>query len=181
MRFLIDANLPRAVIAELGRAQRPVKFAQDVGLGTAPDEQIAALARESGAAMLSRAMDFADVRRYPPIGRHIGTPARAYRLAVCCDWQTLYGILPYTKTGDRRWLLTHALICAFPLEIESESIALHPWSGYRSRHSYERPCYARRIERSRLNRYRHFRRRNRDGSSQHLASRLRRTRRCAAR
>jgi len=35
-------------------------------LEAAPDEQIAARARESGAALLTRDMDFADVRRYPP-------------------------------------------------------------------------------------------------------------------
>ena len=181
MRFLIDANLPRAVIAALERAGHQVEFARDVGLGTAPDEQIAAHARESGAALLTRDMDFADVRRYPPTGKHIDTLARAYRHAVCCDGGRLYGILPYTKIGDRRWPLTHALIYGFPLEIESESIVLHPWSGCRSRHSYERPCYARRIERSRPNRFRHFPRQNRDGSSQRLASRLRRTRRCGVR
>lgn len=66
MRFLIDANLPRAVIAALERAGHQVEFARDVGLGAAPDEQIAARARESGAALLTRDMDFADVRRYPP-------------------------------------------------------------------------------------------------------------------
>src|SRR5271165_4724533 len=181
MRLLIDANLPRAVIAAPERIGHQVEFARDVGLEAAPDEQIAARARESDAAPIKRATEFADARRYSPTGKHSGTPARTFRHAVCCYSGRLYGILPYTKTGDRRWPLMHALIYAFPLEIESESIALHPWSGCRSRHSYERPCYARRIERSQPNRYRHFRRQNRDGSSQRLARRLRRTRRCAAR
>jgi len=66
MRFLVDANLPRAIIAALEPAGHQVEFARDVGLGAAPDEQIAARARESGAALLTRDMDFADVRRYPP-------------------------------------------------------------------------------------------------------------------
>jgi predicted nuclease of predicted toxin-antitoxin system len=66
MRFVIDANLPRAVIAALERAGHQVEFARDVGLGAAPDEQIVARARESGTALLTRDMDFADVRRYPP-------------------------------------------------------------------------------------------------------------------
>jgi predicted nuclease of predicted toxin-antitoxin system len=39
MRFLIDANLPRAVIAALERAGHQVEFARDVGLGAAPDTQ----------------------------------------------------------------------------------------------------------------------------------------------
>src|SRR5271166_634542 len=46
MRFLIDANLPRAAIAALERAGHQAEFARDVGLGAAPDEQIAARARE---------------------------------------------------------------------------------------------------------------------------------------
>ena len=66
MRFVIDANLLRAVIAALERAGHQVEFARDVGLGAAPDEQIVARARESGTALLTRDMDFADVRRYPP-------------------------------------------------------------------------------------------------------------------
>jgi predicted nuclease of predicted toxin-antitoxin system len=66
MRFLIDANLPRAAIVALEKFGHQVEFARDVGLEAAPDEQIAARARESGAALLTRDMDFADVRRYPP-------------------------------------------------------------------------------------------------------------------
>ena len=50
MLFLIDANLPRAVIAVLEKAGHQAEFARDVGLGAAPDEQIATRARESGAA-----------------------------------------------------------------------------------------------------------------------------------
>ncbi len=35
-------------------------------MAAAPDEQITARARESSAALLTRALDFGDVRRYPP-------------------------------------------------------------------------------------------------------------------
>ena len=66
MRFLIDANLPRAVIGTLQKSGHQAEFARDVGLAAAPDEQIAARARESGATLLTRDMDFSDVRRYPP-------------------------------------------------------------------------------------------------------------------
>jgi len=66
MHFLIDANLPRAAIAVLQKFGHQVEFARDIGLAAAPDEQIAARARQSGAALLTRDMDFADVRRYPP-------------------------------------------------------------------------------------------------------------------
>lgn len=43
-----------------------MEFARDIGLAAASDAQIAERARESGAALLTRDLDFADVRRYPP-------------------------------------------------------------------------------------------------------------------
>jgi predicted nuclease of predicted toxin-antitoxin system len=66
MRFLIDANLPRAAINVCQKFGHEVEFARDIGMAAAPDEQIAARACESGAALLTRDLDFSDVRRYPP-------------------------------------------------------------------------------------------------------------------
>jgi predicted nuclease of predicted toxin-antitoxin system len=66
MRFLIDANLPRAAIVVCQKYGHQVQFARDIGLAAASDAQIAERARESGAALLTRDLDFADVRRYPP-------------------------------------------------------------------------------------------------------------------
>ncbi len=42
------------------------QFARDIGLGGAPDRAIAAHARATQAALLTRDLDFADVRNYPP-------------------------------------------------------------------------------------------------------------------
>lgn len=67
MRFLIDANLPRSAIAVLERFGHAVEFARDIGLAAAPDEQIAAHALRNKAVILTRDLDFADIRRYPPI------------------------------------------------------------------------------------------------------------------
>jgi predicted nuclease of predicted toxin-antitoxin system len=66
MRFLIDANLPRAAIGTLTARGHQVDFARDIGLAAAPDAQIAERASETGGALLTRDLDFADVRRYPP-------------------------------------------------------------------------------------------------------------------
>jgi|ERR1700733_9197121 predicted nuclease of predicted toxin-antitoxin system len=66
MRFLIDANLPRSLIAAIQRFEHQVEFARDIGLAAASDEAIGARARQSGAALLTRDLDFADIRRYPP-------------------------------------------------------------------------------------------------------------------
>jgi predicted nuclease of predicted toxin-antitoxin system len=66
MRFLIDANMPRSIIALVASLGHEVEFARDVGLAAAPDHEIAARAQATGAALLTRDLDFADVRRYPP-------------------------------------------------------------------------------------------------------------------
>jgi len=39
MRFLVDANLPRSVIALLVGLQHEVEFARDIGLAAAPDKR----------------------------------------------------------------------------------------------------------------------------------------------
>jgi predicted nuclease of predicted toxin-antitoxin system len=66
MRFLIDANLPRAVIAVVQSLGHQAEFARDIGLASATDEQIAKHALQYGAALLTRDLDFADIRQYPP-------------------------------------------------------------------------------------------------------------------
>ena len=71
MRFLLDANLPRAAVAIVENFGHTVEFARDAGLGAAPDEVIAERARSTQAVLVTRDLDFADVRRYPP-GDHSG-------------------------------------------------------------------------------------------------------------
>ena len=66
MRFLIDANLPRSLAEFVSKLGHVAQFARDIGLGTAPDNEIAAHAQKTGAAILTRDLDFADVRQYPP-------------------------------------------------------------------------------------------------------------------
>ena len=41
-------------------------FARDIGLAAAPDQDIAARAKTTAAALLTRDLDFADIRQYPP-------------------------------------------------------------------------------------------------------------------
>jgi predicted nuclease of predicted toxin-antitoxin system len=66
MRFLIDANLPRSIVALVAGLGHEVEFARDAGLAAAPDAAVAERAKAQGAALVTRDMDFADVRRYPP-------------------------------------------------------------------------------------------------------------------
>jgi predicted nuclease of predicted toxin-antitoxin system len=66
MRFLVDANMPRSTLALLDGFGHTSEHARDIGLGHAPDSQIAACARSTGAALITRDLDFADIRNYPP-------------------------------------------------------------------------------------------------------------------
>ena len=66
MRFLVDANMPRSTLALLASLGHHGEHVRDIGLGHAPDAQIAAHARNLNAAIVTRDIDFADIRNYPP-------------------------------------------------------------------------------------------------------------------
>jgi len=66
MRFLVDANMPRATLLLLRACGHTAEHVRDLGLGHAPDHQIAARARATEAVLMTRDLDFADIRNYPP-------------------------------------------------------------------------------------------------------------------
>ena len=66
MRFLIDADLPRATGESLRRAGHDAFDVRDIGLGDAKDSEIAAYARAPQLCLLTGDFDFADIRNYPP-------------------------------------------------------------------------------------------------------------------
>jgi predicted nuclease of predicted toxin-antitoxin system len=66
MRFLVDANLPRSVIELLTNNGHQAEFSRDIGLAAVPDSFIATRALQNKAALLTRDLDFADIRQYPP-------------------------------------------------------------------------------------------------------------------
>jgi predicted nuclease of predicted toxin-antitoxin system len=66
MRFLVDANLPRSTVALLVRLGYTAEHVRDLGLWDAPDAKLAARARATGACLITRDLDFADIRAYPP-------------------------------------------------------------------------------------------------------------------
>jgi hypothetical protein len=66
MRFLIDADLPRPtadLVRSFGHEATDVRA---IGLGGAPDDRIAAHAKNHGLCLLTGDFDFADIRDYPP-------------------------------------------------------------------------------------------------------------------
>lgn len=66
MHFLIDASVPRsagAVLKQLGHEATDVR---DAGMRDAPDDIIAAYARDNQLVLVTRDFDFADIRNYPP-------------------------------------------------------------------------------------------------------------------
>ena len=66
MKFLLDANMPRSVIAVCKARGHDAIHVADQGIGSAPDDEIAAFARSGGQVLLTRDLDFSDIRTYPP-------------------------------------------------------------------------------------------------------------------
>lgn len=66
MRFLLDANMPRSATDLLARAGHDAVHVASTGLKDAADDRIADHARAEGRAIITRDLDFADVRHYPP-------------------------------------------------------------------------------------------------------------------
>lgn len=66
MRFLLDANLPRSALEVFAAAGHAAAHVRDLGIGGAPDDVIAARARTEGWVLVTRDLDLADVRAYPP-------------------------------------------------------------------------------------------------------------------
>lgn len=66
MLFLVDANLPRSPVDLISGLGHRVEFARDIGMADAPDSTISEYAQKTGAVLLTRDLDFADIRNYPP-------------------------------------------------------------------------------------------------------------------
>jgi predicted nuclease of predicted toxin-antitoxin system len=66
MRFLIDADLPRSVKALIESYGHSAVDVRDIGLGSAPDPDIAAHAAAEGMCLVTGDWGFSDVRHYPP-------------------------------------------------------------------------------------------------------------------
>lgn len=66
MNFLLDANMPRSALRALTDAGHQAWHVRDIGLGDATDQRIDQTAREQGWILVTRDLDFADTRRYPP-------------------------------------------------------------------------------------------------------------------
>jgi predicted nuclease of predicted toxin-antitoxin system len=66
VRFLMDANLPRSAAALLQQMGHDVVDVRDIGLRSAADDVVAGHARHNRQALVTRDIDFADIRNYPP-------------------------------------------------------------------------------------------------------------------
>ena len=66
MRFIIDADLPRAVARVIADFDHESVDVRDIGMGASSDEQIVEYARSKGLCVLTADLGFGDVRRYPP-------------------------------------------------------------------------------------------------------------------
>ena len=66
MRFLLDANLPRSAAALLQQMGHDAVDVRDIGMRNAADDVVAAHARRNWQALVTRDVDFANIRNYPP-------------------------------------------------------------------------------------------------------------------
>lgn len=66
MHFLVDASMPRSAAPLIRSHGHQATDVRDIGLGGAPDPDIATYAQAHHLAILSRDFDFADIRSYPP-------------------------------------------------------------------------------------------------------------------
>ncbi len=66
MRFLLDANMPRAALRVLIAAGHSAAHVRDLDMGAATDAVIDQYAQAWGHILVTRDLDFADTRAYPP-------------------------------------------------------------------------------------------------------------------
>ena len=66
MDFLLDSNMPRSALRALTGAGHQAWHVRDIGLGDAPDERIDRHALTQGWVLVTRDLDFCDIRNYPP-------------------------------------------------------------------------------------------------------------------
>lgn len=68
MKFLLDANLPRAAAVAVRDAGHDVESIRDTSLRSASDERVFAHAAATSAVLVSRDLDFANMQRFPAAG-----------------------------------------------------------------------------------------------------------------
>ncbi len=66
MDFLLDANMPSSALRTLTDAGHQAWHVRDIGLGDATDERIDRHALAQGWILVTRDLDFCDIRNYPP-------------------------------------------------------------------------------------------------------------------
>lgn len=66
MRFLLDANMPRVALRVLAAAGHSAAHVRDLNMGAATDAVIDHYAQASRHILVTRDLDFADIRAYPP-------------------------------------------------------------------------------------------------------------------
>lgn len=64
--FLVDASLPRDTASLIMAAGYHAIDVRAIGMGTAPDQEIAFYAQANGLCIITRDLDFSNIREYPP-------------------------------------------------------------------------------------------------------------------
>ena len=106
MRFLLDANMPRRCLDVIRRHGHEAAHARDIGMGTGPDAAIAAHVLAQGMALVTRDLDFSDVRIYRPEAYHglliLRLPDDAVAAEIAGIMERFFGHEPWLLALPRR-------------------------------------------------------------------------------
>jgi predicted nuclease of predicted toxin-antitoxin system len=93
MRFLVDADMPRATATLLSGYGHVATDVRDIGMGRAKDPEIARYAKDNRLCLVTGDWGFADVRVYPPADYHgivvVGVPDAASPADILAVLKTL--------------------------------------------------------------------------------------------
>lgn len=89
MRFLLDANLPLSSADVFRSHGHEASHVREIGMSHCTDADIAAHAQQTQSALVTRDLDFADVRAYPPASYHGLIVVRLYDEASAVEINAL--------------------------------------------------------------------------------------------
>lgn len=114
MRFLVDADMPRSSARLLQSIGHEAVDVRDIGLETAPDEEVFKRAQEEARIILTADLDFADIRRYRP-GSHSGIVV--FRLPHFFNAMQINRILERFIQSTKQESIQGALVIVEPVQV----------------------------------------------------------------
>jgi predicted nuclease of predicted toxin-antitoxin system len=122
MKFKVDENLPREIVALLEAAGHDAATVLDQGMRGHPDARISSVCRREARALITLDLDFCDITAYPP-EHHAGIIvlrlARQDKPLVLATFARLLPLLLTQALAGRLWV------------VEEDRVRCHDGSGAR--------------------------------------------------